>query len=78
MKGIKLHPEFQGIDLGDPSLRDLLAEIEHDFILIIHIGDPVVSHENHSTPAKAAAILDNFPRLRLIAEKSGGSIALGC
>jgi hypothetical protein len=71
-KGIKLHPEFQGIDLADPRLRDFWAEIESDFIVMIHVGDPVHSESNCSTPRKVAAILDDFPKLRVIAAHMGG------
>lgn len=72
IKGIKLHPEFQGIDLGDPGLSDFWAEVENDFILMIHVGDPVISPENYSTPLKIARILDNFPKMRIIAAHLGG------
>ena len=72
IKGIKLHPEFQGIDLGRADLKDFFAEIERDFILMIHIGDRNVSEYNFSTPKKVAAILDNFPKLRIIAAHMGG------
>lgn len=72
VKGIKIHPEFQGIDLADPRLNDFWAEIESDFIVMIHVGDPVHSESNHSTPRKVAAILDKFPKLRVIAAHMGG------
>lgn len=72
IKGIKLHPEFQNIDLADPRLSDFWAEIESDFIVMIHVGDPVHSESNRSTPRKVAAILDNFPKLRVIAAHMGG------
>ena len=72
IKGIKLHPEFQGIDLADPRLNDFFAEIEHDFIVMIHVGDPVISQSNRSTPQKVASILDNFQDIRIIAAHLGG------
>ena len=72
IKGIKIHPEFQSIDLADPWLNDFWAEIESDFIVMIHVGDPVHSESNHSTPRKVAAILNNFPKLRVIAAHMGG------
>jgi predicted TIM-barrel fold metal-dependent hydrolase len=72
IQGIKLHPEFQGIDLADPRLGDFFAEVERDFILMIHVGDPKVSDSNFSTPKKIAAILNDFPRLRIIAAHLGG------
>lgn len=72
IRGIKLHPEFQGINLADPRLMDFFAAIETDFIVMIHVGDPVHSESNRSTPRKVAHILDNFPRLRVIAAHMGG------
>jgi predicted TIM-barrel fold metal-dependent hydrolase len=72
IKGIKLHPEFQGIDLADPALNDFFAEIENDFIVMIHVGDRIVSDKNLSTPKKVAAIHKNFPGLKIIAAHMGG------
>ena len=72
IKGVKLHPEFQGIDLADPALRDFFAEIEKDFVAMVHVGDQRVSCSNFSTPRKVARILDEFPKLRLIAAHLGG------
>jgi predicted TIM-barrel fold metal-dependent hydrolase len=72
IKGLKLHPEFQGFDLADPRLHDFFAEVERDFILLIHVGDPVVSQDNYSTPRKIARILDDFPNIRIIAAHLGG------
>jgi predicted TIM-barrel fold metal-dependent hydrolase len=72
IQGIKLHPEFQGIDLADSRLGDFFAEVEDDFILMIHVGDPKVSEANFSTPRKVAAILDKFPKLQIIAAHLGG------
>lgn len=72
IKGIKLHPEFQGIDLADPQLKHFFEEVKDDFILMIHVGDPLVSPNNYSTPRKIAAILDNFPGIQIIAAHLGG------
>ncbi len=72
IRGIKLHPEFQGIDLADPRLHPLLEEIAGDFVLMVHVGDPRVSENNLSTPRKVAALLDLFPRLTIIAAHLGG------
>ncbi len=72
IKGIKLHPEFQGIDLADSRLRDFFAEVERDFVLMVHIGDRQTCHTNLSTPHKLATILDEFPNLRAIAAHMGG------
>jgi predicted TIM-barrel fold metal-dependent hydrolase len=74
IRGIKLHPEFQRIDLADVRLNDFFAEVEQDFILMIHIGDREVRANNLSTPRKLASIMDKFPRLRAIAAHMGGYI----
>ncbi|TCL62004.1 hypothetical protein EDC14_102933 [Hydrogenispora ethanolica] len=71
-KGIKLHPEFQGIDLADPALEPFFEEVCSDFVLMVHMGDPVKTAANFSTPRKLAAILDRFPKLRAIAAHMGG------
>ena len=72
IKGIKLHPEFQGIDLADPRLNPFFEEICADFILMVHVGDPKVSPANLSTPRKVASILKNFPQIKIIAAHLGG------
>lgn len=72
IKGIKLHPEFQRIDLADPKLNPFWEEVRNDFILMIHVGDPNVSQDNYSTPRKVANILDHFPGIRIIAAHLGG------
>lgn len=72
VKGIKLHPEFQGIDLADSALNPFFEEISDRFVLMVHIGDPIVSPNNLSTPRKVAAILKRFPKLRIIAAHLGG------
>lgn len=72
IKGIKLHPEFQQIDLADPALLPFWEEVRSDFIIMIHVGDPVVSANNYSTPRKIASLLEKFPGIRIIAAHLGG------
>ncbi len=72
IKGIKLHPEFQQIDLAAPELLPFWEEVRRDFIIMIHVGDPVVSADNYSTPRKIASLLDKFPGIRIIAAHLGG------
>jgi predicted TIM-barrel fold metal-dependent hydrolase len=70
--GIKIHPEFQGIDLADPRLHPFFETIKNDFILLIHVGDPVATPQNASTPQKIRRILDNHPGIKIIAAHMGG------
>ncbi|HEY3378610.1 MAG TPA: amidohydrolase family protein [Armatimonadota bacterium] len=72
IRGIKLHPEFQGIDLADPRLFSLLEEVASEFVLMVHVGDPHVSQHNPSTPRKVAALIERFPTLTIIAAHLGG------
>lgn len=72
VRGIKIHPEFQNIDLADRRLDSFFEEVQRDFVLMLHIGDPQVSANNLSTPAKVADILDRFSGLNIIAAHMGG------
>jgi len=72
IRGIKLHPEFQGIDLADPRLQPFFEEVAGEFVLMVHVGDPQVSPQNLSTPRKVAHLLDAYPTLELIAAHLGG------
>lgn len=72
IKGIKLHPDFQGFHLDDPRLEPIFEEIGDRFLLMIHIGDRLPPEKNPSSPHKLAALLKNFPRLRVIAAHLGG------
>ncbi|MBN1140778.1 MAG: amidohydrolase [Deltaproteobacteria bacterium] len=72
IKGIKLHPDFQGFALDDPRLDPILEAIGERFYLMIHIGDRLPPELNPSSPQKLAAQLDRFPRLKVIAPHFGG------
>lgn len=72
IKGIKLHPEFQQIDLADPKLHPFWETVKDDFILMIHVGDPVITPNNLSTPKKIAQIIHDFPEIQIIAAHLGG------
>jgi predicted TIM-barrel fold metal-dependent hydrolase len=72
IKGLKLHPEFQGIDLANPALNAFFEEVGENFVILVHVGDPKVSPDNLSTPQKIRQIGRNFPKLRLIAAHLGG------
>jgi len=71
-RGIKLHPEFQGIDLADPRLDPFFEEISGDFIVVFHMGDKKKSAQCLSAPHKLAAILGRFPKLKAVAAHMGG------
>lgn len=72
IRGIKLHPDFQGYWLNDARLRPIFECIGSRFMLMVHIGDAFPPEENPSCPAKLAQVLDAFPDLRVIAAHFGG------
>jgi predicted TIM-barrel fold metal-dependent hydrolase len=69
LKGIKLHPEFQGFSITDDAMRPLYRAIEGKFPVLIHMGD---ENANSSRPDDLVRILDEFPRLTIIAAHLGG------
>ncbi|HCO12217.1 MAG TPA: amidohydrolase [Desulfonauticus sp.] len=72
IRGIKLHPDFQGFDLSSPKLYPLLEEIGEDFWLLVHVGDNLPPEKNPSSPYKLAKVLKDFPGLKVIAAHLGG------
>ncbi len=72
IKGIKMHPDFQGFRLDDPKLLPIFAEMEGYFTLMVHIGDTLPPELNPSCPYKVAAIKKQFPKLQIIAPHFGG------
>jgi predicted TIM-barrel fold metal-dependent hydrolase len=72
IRGIKLHPDFQGFWLDDPALLPLFAAMEGQFTLMVHVGDRLPPQQNPSCPWKVAAIKRRFPKLQVIAAHFGG------
>jgi hypothetical protein len=72
IRGIKLHPEFQGFWLDDPALLPIIEAAQDDFVFMVHVGDNCVPAQNPSCPFKMAALLERFPRARFIAAHLGG------
>lgn len=70
--GVKLHPVFQGYRLDDPELYDVLAALEGELPVIIHVGAGGGSDGSPCTPAMLRAIAASFPRLAIIACHFGG------
>ena len=72
VRGIKLHPDFQGFDLDDPRLFPIFEAMGDTMVLLTHVGDKNHSPNNPSTPLRVKRIHENFPRLRLVAAHMGG------
>lgn len=72
LRGIKLHPDFQGFRLDDPRLLPIFEAAQGRFIFEIHIGSAQPAPEAPSCPFKLAHIAQTFPGLTLIAAHFGG------
>ncbi len=74
IRGIKIHPDYVGIDLDDPRFTPILAgAAARGLFVITHAGfDPISPGHVHATPAMLRRVLDDHPALTLIAAHVGG------
>lgn len=68
LKGIKLHPEYQGFEFSDERLFPLWERcIEHGLFLVTHAGyDIMFQPPWHTDPERLAAFHRRFPQLPLV------------
>lgn len=73
IRGLKLHPDFQGFDLADPALLPIFEACEERFLILFHVGS-LTDHrrEAPTNPWKVMAIHERFPLLDIIAGHFGG------
>lgn len=69
LKGIKLHPDTQHVDMDDPRLMELYEIIEGRLPVIMHTGD---YRYEYSHPRRLREILKTFPDLVVDAAHFGG------
>ena len=74
IRGVKLHPLFQDLSLGDPAVHELLRALAEDGVTVItHAGGGGDAAANErGAPEHLRAIIDAIPSLRLIACHYGG------
>ena len=72
IRGLKIHPDFQGFDMDDKRLFPIYEYAQKKFIIQFHIGSDKNTKNAPSTPGKLAAVLNNFPELAVIAGHLGG------
>ena len=72
LRGIKLHPDFQGFRLDDPRLLPMFEAAQGRFLFELHIGSAQPASSAPSSPQQLAAIARAFPGLTLIAGHFGG------
>ena len=68
LKGIKLHPDFQGFDADSPRMDRIYRCIGSRVPVLMHAGDEKL---DHASPERIANVIERFPELRLIAAHQG-------
>ena len=73
-RGIKLHPEYQGVYINSPRCKKIIAKAEELGLLVtVHAGwDAAYPAERHCTPERIADLLDFVSGKNLIAAHLGG------
>ncbi len=71
LRGVKIHPDIQRLDLLDKRMYELCEIIEGRIPLYLHMGDNRPQYR-YSEPKKLARLLDRFPKLEVVAAHLGG------
>lgn len=69
LKGIKLHPDFQGFDADAPKMDRIYRIIGNRLPVLIHAGDEKL---DGSSPERLAHVHYKFPDMTMIAAHLGG------
>ncbi|MGI6154201.1 MAG: amidohydrolase family protein [Christensenellaceae bacterium] len=73
LRGVKLHPDYQGFYLSDESLHSIYAEMEKLRLpVMFHMGYDPYSTSIHATPKSLCAIAQKFRNLTIIGAHLGG------
>lgn len=74
IKGIKLHPDYVGVEIDSPAFAPILEGCARRGLFVItHAGfDPVAPDHIHCAPAMVLRVLEAHPTLRLIVAHTGG------
>ncbi len=74
IRGIKIHPDYVGIELDAPPFAPILSLCEaRGMFVVTHAGfDPVAPDHIHATPTMLLRVIRTYPRLRLVAAHTGG------
>lgn len=74
LKGVKLHPDYQGFFIDEARLDPIYDAIgQLGLMVLFHTGyDPLSPNVIHAEPAGVAAVHRRFPKMRMIAAHLGG------
>lgn len=74
LKGVKIHPCYQGVDLDDPRYLRLLRKAQQlDLLVVAHAGlDIGFPGVNRCSPRMLRQVLDKIGPIKLVAAHMGG------
>ena len=74
IKGVKLHPEYQGFYIDDTNYFPIYEKLaESNIIALFHTGyDPGPFSSDHATPRMVKTMMDAVPNFTIIAGHFGG------
>ena len=75
-KGVKIHPDYQGYYFSDKALGPFFELCSGMGLFVVtHAGvDALCPADVHCSPSMIRGVLDDFPKLRLIAAHLGGHL----
>lgn len=71
LRGVKIHPDIQGVDVDDERLLRLYDMVAGKIPVYFHIGDDRQEYR-FSEARKLRRVLDMFPKLEVVAAHLGG------
>lgn len=69
LKGVKLHPDTQRFYTDDKRMFEVFDAIQGKLPILVHCGD---KRFDFSHPRRLKNVMDNFPKLQIIAAHLGG------
>ncbi len=69
LKGVKLHPDIQGIGINDPRMHKIYELCEGRLPILMHTGD---HRYDFSNPNQMKPVLEKYPNLTVIGAHFGG------
>ncbi len=69
LKGVKMHPDIQRIELDDPRMHKIYELCEGRLAMLLHTGD---CRYDYSNPNRMIPILEKYPDLTVIGAHFGG------
>lgn len=74
LRGVKLHPDYQGFDMDEPRILPVFQKIRDlGLCVVVHAGfDPLSPNHIHCKPQACRQVLRACPGLKLILAHMGG------